>query len=209
MSEINKLQSPQKALLSKVATENIYSMNFSDDKKIEEFFKKEDSDDDEEEKNEKDEKLFENRKDQDRVELIENFENKEDSLQNMTIASDLTTERNRTLFQRILGPVDAGSIRGSIFNLSILSLGSGCLNLPQKMGQMSILVTIIDIFCSGFATYLTLHLLISSSKKAKKFNYYEVVNEIFGKVAAAILTISCLTYNYGVLILYMVISKYL
>jgi hypothetical protein len=206
--------SPQKNLISQIANENIYSLNFADDKKIEEFFQKEDSDEDEDEKeikNEKEKSLMEMKNDKtennlnDKVE-INNLNNNNDQYITLKSEEDLTNS-GRSLFNRILGPVDAGSIRGSIFSLSILSLGSGCLNLPQKMGQMSIFVTILDIFCSGFATYLTLNLLIISSKKAKKFNYYEVVNELFGKIAAIILIISCLIYNYGIIILYMVISN--
>ena len=39
---------------------------------------------------------------------------------------------NRTCFQRTCGKMSPGSMRGCIFNLCILSLGTGSLALPQK-----------------------------------------------------------------------------
>ena len=59
-------------------------------------------------------------------------------------------KEKKTLFQRVLGPIDAGSIRASIFNLTIFCLGSGCLNIPQKLGQMSLILSVLDNMAKGF-----------------------------------------------------------
>ena len=42
----------------------------------------------------------------------------------------------RTCPQRTCGPMGPGSMRGCIFNLCILSLGTGSLALPQKIGYL-------------------------------------------------------------------------
>ena len=44
---------------------------------------------------------------------------------------------NRTCFQKTCGKMGPGSMRGCIFNLCILSLGTGSLALAQKIGYMS------------------------------------------------------------------------
>lgn len=115
--------------------------------------------------------------------------------------------RNKSLKQRFFGPVDAGSIRGSIFSLSILSLGSGCLALPQKFGQMSILVSAIEIIVAGLASYWTLNLMIIAADKHKVDNYSKLVHKLFGRPLSLFLEITMLVYLTGILILYQVICK--
>jgi hypothetical protein len=114
---------------------------------------------------------------------------------------------NRTLGNRIFGKINPGSVRGSIFNLAILSLGAGCLALPQKIKNMSMIVTLIDIILAGFATYWTLNLLILSSKKYKIYNYSLLVRKIFGKGLSIFLDCVVLVYIFGVMVMYQVIGK--
>lgn len=116
---------------------------------------------------------------------------------------------NRSIYQRIFGRVDPGSIRGSIFNLAILSLGSGCLALPQKFGQMSIIVSLIDILLAGIAAYWTLNLMIIASEKYKIYNYSELVYHTYGRGLSLVLDITMLVYIFGVMILYQVIGIFL
>lgn len=216
-----KQKSPKKGM--SYGESNLYLMNFRNDKRIEEILQKEESDEEDDNENKiekkdekmersismqyysKEEKLLE-KEETEKCER-ELKEHKEGEENDIIKVKDETNGEKKSLYQRILGPVDAGSVRGSIFNLTIFCLGSGCLNIPQKMGRMSLLVSVIDIILSGIATYFTLNLLILSSKKAKNFNYGEMVDHYFGKVAAFILNVTCLTYNFGILILYMVISN--
>ena len=78
---------------------------------------------------------------------------------------------NRTCFQKTFGKMGPGSMRGCIFNLCILSLGTGCLALPQKVGYMSMLATPIVIFVSGVINYWTLTILGDVARKYK-FNFF-------------------------------------
>ena len=119
-------------------------------------------------------------------------------------------ETGRTLVNRLIGPVDAGSIRGSIFNLSIFSLGSGCLALPQKIQHMSIVLAVFDIILSGLATYWTLNLMLVASRKLKNcFNYAKVVELLYGKKLSNFLVFTILLYTFGIMVLYQVIGTYL
>ena len=109
--------------------------------------------------------------------------------------------QNRSLKDRLFGPIDPGSIRGSIFNLAILSLGSGCLAMPQTFAQMSIVVALVDIILAGMAAYWTLNIMIMSSEKYKIYNYSKLVNTLFGKGMSLFLDITMLIYIFGVMIL--------
>jgi amino acid permease len=114
--------------------------------------------------------------------------------------------QNKSLKDRLFGPIDPGSIRGSIFNLAILSLGSGCLAMPQTFAQISIVVALVDIILAGMAAYWTLNIMIMSSEKYKIYNYSKLVNTLFGKGVSLFLDITMLIYIFGVMILYQVIA---
>jgi len=134
------------------------------------------------------------------------FKDQEFSSDNELKTNIQSISDSKTLYQRIFGKIDPGSIRGSIFNLAILSLGSGLLALPQKFGQMSIVVSIIDIILAGIAAYWTLNIMILASEKYKIYNYSELVNHLYGKGLSLVLDITILVYIFGVLILYQVIG---
>ena len=61
------------------------------------------------------------------------------------IKEDDFIDRKRSYSQKSFGRIDPGSIRGSIFNMTILSLGSACLSLPKSVGDMSLVMGIIAI----------------------------------------------------------------
>lgn len=141
-------------------------------------------------------------------EEVENYFHNEDSLKNNEINQNTIEIENNTsksLSQRLFGRVEPGSIRGSIFNLAILSLGSGCLALPKKFGQMSIIVALIDILIAGVAAYWTLSIMIIASDKHKIYNYSKLVNSLYGKGLSLLLDFTMLIYIFGVMILYQVI----
>ena len=58
-------------------------------------------------------------------------------------------KEKRSTFKKWANP-KPGSVQGSVYNMIILSLGSGCLSLPKYIGEnslfFSILVTLILIF---------------------------------------------------------------
>jgi len=83
----------------------------------------------------------------------------------------------RTCCQKTFGKMGPGSMRGCIFNLCILSLGTGCLALPQKMGYMSIVASPIVIFVSGAINYWTLTILGDVARKYKIRKYEDIFNK--------------------------------
>jgi len=208
-------------------TSNIFLMSFQNDNEIQKFFSEERNDSSDEESNEAENKEMTRfslkNKTIDPNEFIIN-EKKEESSSNknnntdnsdVQINNDLESiaevegkdVTKRSFLNRLVGPIDAGSIRGSIFSLSIFSLGSGCLALPQKIQQMSIIVAIVDIILSGLATYWTLNLMVIASRKLKNcFNYSKVVELLYGKKMSNFLVFTILIYTFGIMILYQVVG---
>ena len=112
---------------------------------------------------------------------------------------------NRTCFQKTCGKMSPGSMRGCIFNLCILSLGTGSLALPQKIGYMSMIASPIVIFVSGAINYWTLTILGDSGRKYKLRKYEDVVSTLFSKNLSNFLAIVMVINQSGMIILYQVI----
>ena len=105
--------------------------------------------------------------------------------------------------------MEAGSIRGSIFNMVILSLGSGCLSLPKYIGKTSLLMSIFLIIGIGLLVWWALSLISKACYKKQIFIYSNLIENLYGKALARIYDAIVILYSVGVLILYQVISKYI
>ena len=117
-------------------------------------------------------------------------------------------ETGRTsIFKRMFGKMEAGSLRGSIFAMSSLALGTGCLALPQKFEQMSLLGALIVLIFGSVAAYWSLVLMVKSSEKTKIFDYSKLVKEQLGKNYGLFLDLVILIYIFGILISYQCISN--
>ena len=130
--------------------------------------------------------------------------NSKDNDQNTNL---LINDSKRSFANRVFGQIGPGSIRGSIFNLTIMSLGSGCLSLPKSMSEMSLILGVISIFLTGLATYWTLNLLSIVGEEHQIFNYSVLARKLCGKTIGLILDLSIFIYILGILILYQVVSK--
>jgi len=177
--------------------ENVDAMMFSlkNDYEIEKFFEEVNHSVDKE-------KLIEGEEEEERKEVKENQGHIEDDKTNEELNSSV-----RPLSQRFFGKIEAGSVRGSIFNMIILSLGTGCLSLPKAMGDMSLIMGLFSVFLTCIATYWTLYILTISSEKYKIFNYSKLTRLLFGDVAGFVIDFMALFYIFGILILYQVVSK--
>ena len=112
---------------------------------------------------------------------------------------------NRTCFQKACGKMGPGSMRGCIFNLCILSLGTGSLALPQKIGYMSMVASPIVIFVSGAINYWTLTILGDVARKYKLRKYEDVISKLFSKNLRNFLSVVMILNQSGMIILYQVI----
>lgn len=114
---------------------------------------------------------------------------------------------SRPWYKRWFSPLGPGSLRASIFNLSILSIGVGVLALPEQFGKLSILFGAIATIIAGFLTYWSLNLIISAGHKKGINEYGKVVEEFCGSGWALFLNITITVHLTGVIIVYEIISK--
>ena len=139
---------------------------------------------------------------------LKNNNNKIDDSNNKTeLNSEEEIEEvdNRTCFQKTCGKMGPGSMRGCIFNLCILSLGTGSLALPQKIGFMSMVASPIVIFVSGAINYWTLTILGDVGRKYKLRKYEDIVSKLFSQQLSTFLGFVMVLNQSGMIILYQVI----
>lgn len=113
--------------------------------------------------------------------------------------------QRRSFMHKLFGPMEAGSIRGSIFNMVILSLGSGCLSLPKYVGKTSLALSILMIIIIGLLVWRGLNLVSKACHKQQIFIYSNLVKSIYGPCLSYIYDSAVILYSIGVLILYQVI----
>ena len=139
---------------------------------------------------------------------LKNNNNKIDNSNNKTelnYEEEIEEVDNRTCFQKTCGKMGPGSMRGCIFNLCILSLGTGSLALPQKIGFMSMVASPIVIFVSGAINYWTLTILGDVGRKYKLRKYEDIVSKLFSQQLSTFLGFVMVLNQSGMIILYQVI----
>ena len=109
------------------------------------------------------------------------------------------------IISKLLSNFSSGSLTSSVFNLCILSLGTGSLALPQKIGYMSLFFSPVIIILSGLVNYWSLNVLSNASSKYKINSYEGIVNKLFGKMLSIFLGVIMCINQTGMIILYQVI----
>ena len=117
----------------------------------------------------------------------------------------MVLDNKRSLFHKIFGPMEAGSIRGSIFNMVILSLGTGMFALPKYMSNTSLVFSCILIIGICISVWWSLLLLSKACEKNKIYNYSKLIEHLYGKFFAIIYDTIVILYSFGVLILFNII----
>lgn len=136
--------------------------------------------------------------------------NKDNNNNDVKIPDNQTNKNVKKSFQeRWFSKILPDSMRGSIMNLSILALGTGCLSLPAKMDEMSLLSGVVSIIVVGFASNWTLSLLAFCSTKENIYDYTFLVTKIYGTWLGKILDFFIFFYIFGQICVYQVISKLL
>ena len=145
----------------------------------------------------------ENENENKELNVDEKAEDKKENENEENIQIEEIDERN--WFRRTFGKMPPGALRGSIFSLSILSLGIGSLAIPQKIGIMGIILSPIFIISSGLANLWSLRILGNMCLKYKLKKYEQVVSHLFGKGMSYFVGIVMIINQTGVIILYQVI----
>ena len=113
--------------------------------------------------------------------------------------------KNAKFFERILHPIQYGSLRGSIFGLSSMCLGAGSMLLAKRCQQFGLVTFLVLIILGGLMAYWCLVMMIKAGKNVKEKNYSKVVKIILGKKVGILIDITIAIFLFGVLISYQVI----
>ena len=105
---------------------------------------------------------------------------------------------------RYFSKMDPGSLRSSIFSLTILCIGVGCLALPKVFSQQSIGLSITMILLGSFATYWTLDIIIIAGRKKDIGTYTGVIQYYCGKSWGLLFDITIIIYIMGIMIVYQI-----
>ena len=89
--------------------------------------------------------------------------------------------KNLKFFDRILHPVQYGSLKGSIFGLSSMCLGAGSLVLAKRCQQFGMVNFLLLLILGALCAYWCLVMMIKAGKNIKEKNYSNVVKIILGK----------------------------
>jgi len=108
-------------------------------------------------------------------------------------------------FERILHPMQYGSLRGSIFGLSSMCLEAGAMLLAIRCQQFGMVNFLIIVVLGGLLAYWCLVMMIKAGKNIKEKNYSKVVKTLLGKKFGIFMDINIALYLFGVLISFMVI----
>jgi hypothetical protein len=124
-----------------------------------------------------------------------------------SVLSIHSNNNKKSFAERWFSKINPDSLRGNIFNLSIICLGTGTLALPIKIRDMTILVGSIAVFGGGIGSFWTLNLLVIAGLKHNIYDYSQIVKHVYGKVISTILDITIALLITGQLMLYQVIGK--
>lgn len=120
---------------------------------------------------------------------------------------DYESSSNRSLQQRLFSKLRPGSMRGSIISLSMLSIGIGCMYLPQVFARLSVIQAFLFIIISASFSYSGLVIIINAGRKKGITIYTELIKEIFGLKSARFFDITIIVYLAGIIIVYQIVSK--
>ena len=100
-----------------------------------------------------------------------------------------------------------GSISGAIFEMTSLSIGTGCLTFTKRVIQFGFVWFGVALIIGGLATYWTLVGLIRAAKKEKDSEYSSVVKKVIGKFPAVLVDVMTCIYSWGLIITYEIIMN--
>ena len=113
--------------------------------------------------------------------------------------------RKAGMFERMLHPIQYGSLRGSIFALSSMCLDTGTLVLATKCKDFGLVPFLAAVIIGGCLANWSLNMMIRAARNIKERDYSKVVKVSLGKKVGVFLDCNITLYLFGVLISFQVI----
>ena len=119
--------------------------------------------------------------------------------------NDIGKMRRKSWKERYFSPMKEGSLRGSVFALSSIAIGTGGFALPTRSVQIGLVNEILLLIFGGICAYYSLSCMIHAARNIEDKDYSRIVKKSLGKVPANILDLVLIIYLFGVLISYQVV----
>ena len=113
--------------------------------------------------------------------------------------------RKAGMFERMLHPMQYGSLRGSIFALSSMCLETGALILAVSCKNLGLIPFLLCVIGGGVLAYWTLTMMIKAARNMKEREYSKVVKATLGNKVGVFLDCNITLYLFGALISFQVI----
>lgn len=113
--------------------------------------------------------------------------------------------RHSTPLGRAFSPMNAGSMRGSIFALTASAVGAGILSLPLVLKSCGMVLGLVCITVSGLLAFGSLKLLVQCGEATKIYNYSRLVEREFGSFHARMLSWVIVVYTFGAIVSYLIV----
>lgn len=110
--------------------------------------------------------------------------------------------QRRTFMERTFGPMEQGSIRGSIFALCAVAIGAGVLSLPYVLKMSGWVLGTLLIIIGAVSGYYSMYMILVRSIETKCKNFSELAMKAGGKGLTVLLQISILSFMFGACVSY-------
>ena len=97
------------------------------------------------------------------------------------ISINTQEKEKKSFFQNIISEFRAGTMINSIFNISIISLGSGILAIPVKVQYMKLIFTPVYVILAGIANLMSLLMISYEVDKTIILDFFQVSYKVLGK----------------------------
>lgn len=101
----------------------------------------------------------------------------------------MTVTSRRSYLNRTFGPLERGSMRGSMLQLSAAAIGAGVLNLPYVMSMVGFVNGIVFILIAAFAAQWSLKNILYCAEEKQAYSYTSLVRKIVGRKADRLMTV--------------------
>ena len=107
--------------------------------------------------------------------------------------------------ERLLHPIQYGSLRGSIFGLSSMCLEAGALVLAIRCKQFGLINFLIALALGGLCAYWTLVMMVKAGRAINEKDYSKVVKKLLGNKVGIYVDCNITVYLLGAVISFQVI----
>lgn len=117
-------------------------------------------------------------------------------------AMNVTTQDEKNCCQRWFSGIKEGSLRGSIFTLSSVTFGVGCLAFPKAFADVGLLIGITLFSVSAILSYISLKYLLSAGIEKNVLNYNNLIELASGRKLRIFADINNILLCLGVIMVY-------